>query len=155
MSGVFTENDEPDDTKKKNWLASSLLVLAPDCHKNQSVSQSVRQSVSEHPRGPLGNPQSIEVFLIVSQSARSIEVFPIASQSASESSSRPIPPTVTKSPHYHAAFHSNNPPFRFPRIPPHSPYYYASLRLVCGNNHRPNTRGGRWVIPARGVLKCC
>ena len=30
----------------------------------------------------------------------------------------------------------------------------VSLRSACGNNHRPNTRGGHWVIPARGLLKC-
>ena len=41
-----------------------------------------------------------------------------------------------------------------PPSPPHSPFYYVSLRSACGNNHRPNTRGNRWVIPARGLLKC-
>ena len=31
---------------------------------------------------------------------------------------------------------------------------HVSLCPVSGNSHRPSIRGGRWVIPARGFLKC-
>ena len=34
------------------------------------------------------------------------------------------------------------------------PYHCASLRSASGNSRRPNIRGSRWVIPARGFLKC-
>lgn len=30
----------------------------------------------------------------------------------------------------------------------------VSLCPVSGNSHRPSIRGDRWVIPARGFLKC-
>ena len=33
-------------------------------------------------------------------------------------------------------------------------YYYVSLCPVSGIRHRPSIRGDRWVIPARGFLKC-
>ena len=51
-------------------------------------------------------------------------------------------------------FPSEKPTITVPRVPSHPPHYYAPLRSACGIYHRPNTRGGRWVIPARGLLKC-
>ena len=66
----------------------------------------------------------------------------------------PISFTATKPSYYHTASHPRSPPLRSPRVPSHPPHYYVPLRSACGIYHRPNTRGGRWVIPVRGLLKC-
>ena len=67
---------------------------------------------------------------------------------------RPVPPPFTNSPFHTAVSYPSSPSFRLSRVLPHPLYHYVSLCSVSGNSQRPSIRGGRWVIPARGFLKC-
>ncbi len=106
--------------------------------------------------------------------ARSIEVFLIVSQECScaiPSNGRPPRPPPgqyhPRSPNHRAlprCFPSEQPTIPIPPGPLPLPLLLCFPRLkyyqilsVCGDNHRPNlnTRGSRWVIPARGLLTDC
>ena len=47
-------------------------------------------------------------------------------------STRPVPPTVTQSPHHTTVPQQSRSPFRLHQVPPHPHYHYVSLRSASG-----------------------
>ena len=106
------------------------------------------------PRNPRLPPYPLRLFQ--SSPAHSWRCGSFQRTSAS-TSTRPIPPTVTQTPHPATVPTQNrsvSQPVGQSVSQSASHYYYVSLCPVNGFRHRPSIRGDRWVIPARGFLKC-